>query len=275
MVPCVVSIAGTDPSGGAGIQADIKTISATGAYAASIITALVAQNTCGVKAIMDVPTEFVQQQLAAVFTDLPVAAVKIGMLHHEAIINTVFSALKKYQAPIVVVDPVMVAKDNSTLLDSQALQALKAALAAVVTLITPNLPEAECLLAEAIPTVHDMQAAAKTLAERLQVNVLLKGGHLQTQQASDVLYCLQDQNCHWFHGQRIATRNTHGTGCSLSSAIASYLAQGMPLLAAITQAKEYLSQAITASACWQMGQGNGPVDHFYFLPNRVGYGFKI
>lgn len=266
--PCVVSIAGTDPSGGAGIQADIKAISATGAYAASIITALVAQNTQGVQAILDVPADFVQKQMEVVFSDLDVHAVKIGMLHDARIIEVVASQLEKLKPQNVVFDPVMIAKDGSELLDLNTVEFLKNRLIPCVSLITPNLFEAERLLGSSITTTHEMTEAAKQLGKQFNINVLVKGGHLNGQESSDILYSHQQATCHWFHSKRIVTNNTHGTGCSLSSAIASWLAQGFPLFEAIGKAKQYISHAIESGAMHSVGHGCGPIDHFYFLENR-------
>lgn len=267
--PCVVSIAGTDPSGGAGIQADIKAISATGAYAASVITALVAQNTQGVQAILDVPADFVQKQMEVVFSDLEVHAVKIGMLHDARIIEVVASQLEKFKPQNVVFDPVMIAKDGSELLDLNTIEFLKNRLIPSVNLITPNLFEAERLLGASITSTLEMTEAAKQLGKQFNINVLVKGGHLNGQESSDILYSQQQDTCHWFHSKRIVTNNTHGTGCSLSSAIASWLAQGFPLLEAIGKAKQYISLAIESGARHSVGHGCGPIDHFYFLENRT------
>jgi hydroxymethylpyrimidine/phosphomethylpyrimidine kinase len=263
-IPCVVTIAGTDPSGGAGIQADIKAISATGCYAASIITALVAQNTQGVQAIQEVPLAFIDQQIESVFSDLTVHAVKIGMLHNKKVIELITSKLEKYKPDYVVLDPVMVAKDGSSLMEPDTIAFLKENLFSLATLITPNLPEAEKILSVKIHTVSDMECAAKKIGEN--VNVLLKGGHLETERSSDVLYV--NSEMHWFHAERIKTKNTHGTGCSLSSAIASYLAQGYFLPEAVSAAKQYLTKAIQSGSQFQIGRGHGPVDHFYFLRNK-------
>jgi hydroxymethylpyrimidine/phosphomethylpyrimidine kinase len=261
----VVTFAGTDPSGGAGIQADIKAISATGSYAASIITALVAQNTQGVQAIEDVSVAFIQQQIDAVFSDLHVDAIKIGMLHTQDVIDVVANALRTYSIPHVVVDPVMVAKNGSPLLKPELIDYLQQQLLPACTLLTPNMHEAAALLHAPVVTLNDLSHAATTLGQRLQTNVLIKGGHLADKQSSDVLYCAATQQHHWFHADRINSHNTHGTGCTLSSAIASYLAQGHGLIDAITQAKLYLTQAIAAGVNLHIGQGFGPVDHFYFL----------
>lgn len=268
--PCVVSIAGTDPSGGAGIQADIKAISATGAYAASVITALVAQNTQGVQAIVDVSAEFVSKQMDVVFSDLDVHAVKIGMLHDARIIEAVASELEKFKPNNVVFDPVMIAKDGSELLDLNTILFLKNRLLPLVSLITPNLFEAEHLLGTNIENSDDMMEAAEQLGQQYNINVLIKGGHLNGQAASDVLYSIETNEYQWFHSKRIVTKNTHGTGCTLSSAIASYLAQDMTMPEAIQCAKDYLTHAIESGARHVIGRGNGPVDHFYFLENRAG-----
>ena len=263
--PCVVSIAGTDPSGGAGIQADIKAISATGAYAASVITALVAQNTQGVQAILEVPADFVSKQMDVVFSDLEVHAVKIGMLHDARIIEAVASELEKFKPNNVVLDPVMIAKDGSELLDLNTILFLKNRLFPLVSLITPNLFEAEHLLGTSIENSDDMVAAAKQLGQQYNIDVLVKGGHLNGQASSDVLYCIETNEYQWFHSKRVSTKNTHGTGCTLSSAIASYLAQGLSMPEAIGHAKDYLTRAIESGALHSIGRGCGPVDHFYFL----------
>lgn len=265
MLPCVVTIAGTDPSGGAGIQADIKAICATGSYAASIITALVAQNTTGVQAILDIPPAFVTQQIDCVFNDLDVNAIKIGMLHNESIIEIVALAMKRLSPQHIVFDPVMVAKNGCPLIDPMTIDYLKQQLLPHVSLITPNIPEAEKLLGNPISTLDEMALAAKTLSQQYQLDVLVKGGHLSLEQSSDVLYCHANQMEYWFHANRIDTKNTHGTGCTLSSAIASYLAQGYTTPNAISAAKQYLTQAILSGSQFQIGHGHGPVDHFYFL----------
>lgn len=267
-IPCVVTIAGTDPSGGAGIQADIKVISATGAYAASVITALVAQNTQGVQAIQEVSAEFVRLQMTSVFSDLDIQAVKIGMLHDARIIEVIADELTKLKPNHVVFDPVMVAKDGSILLDLSTIEFLKERLLRAVSLITPNIFEAEHILGQGIKTLSDMESAAKQIGKQFNINVLIKGGHLDGAQSSDVLYIKQHDECHWFDAVRVHTNNTHGTGCSLSSAIASYLAQGLPIIDAIAMAKQYLTHAIQYGAKLNIGQGNGPIDHFYFLENR-------
>jgi hydroxymethylpyrimidine/phosphomethylpyrimidine kinase len=264
-VPIVVSFAGTDPSGGAGVQADIKAISATGAYAASVITALVAQNTQQVYSIQDVPAVFIQEQIESVFTDLHVSAVKIGMLNKKEVIDVIATALDRLLVKHVVFDPVMVAKNGSPLIEPAMIDELKTRMFPNCTLITPNIPEAEALLDRKITTEQDMIDAAVMLGETHGLNVLVKGGHFQKDEASDVLYMPSSQQYEWFHAPRVFTRNTHGTGCTFSSAIASYLAQGLPLVNAISKAKNYLTAAIQSGSEQSIGQGFGPVDHFYYL----------
>ena len=265
----VVSIGGTDPSGGAGIQADIKAISATGSYAASIITVLVAQNTQTVISLQEIPLAFIQQQIDAVFTDLSIAAVKLGMLYHEAIIHLISHNLKKYQPSFIVLDPVMISQTGHALLKPQAIQALAADLFPLATLITPNVPEAESLLNLKITDALTMQKAAILLATRYKVSVLLKGGHLPLHDASDIFYYFRQKQIHRFETARINTKNTHGTGCTLSAAIASYLAQGKTIIEAIAQAKYYLTQCLLAAKDLNLGQGQGPVNHFYFLKKNT------
>lgn len=264
-LPTVVSIAGTDPSGGAGIQADLKAISATGSYAASIISVLVAQNTLSVSAIQEIPLSFIQQQIDAVFTDLSINAVKLGMLYDADIIRLVATNLKKYQPPFVVLDPVMISQTGHTLLKPEAIQALTDELFSLASLITPNIPEAEAILKFNINDEARMQEAAMLFAKRYKTSVLIKGGHSVTQHSPDIFYDYPQQQLHRFDTLRILTKNTHGTGCTLSAAIASYLAQGASLHNAITQAKYYLSQCLLAAKNFKLGQGQGPVHHFYFL----------
>lgn len=260
---CILTIAGSDSSGGAGIQADIKTISATGCYAASVITALTAQNTLGVQAIHEIPADFVRQQLESVFSDLTIKAVKIGMLHSKEIISTVASAIKKFKPNIVIVDPVMFSKNNCALLNSEAIDFLQEVIFPLTTLITPNLLEAEKLLNTTIFTIDQQQSAAIQLGNKFKINVLVKGGHLDGNQSSDVFFNYQETTCYWLHADRINTKNTHGTGCSLSSAIASFLAQEYSLKEAIELAKQYLTKAIELSTSMQIGNGYGPLDHFF------------
>ena len=271
--PCVLSIAGTDPTGGAGIQADIKAISATGSYAASVITALVAQNTQMVEAIFEITPKFLSQQLHAVFTDLDIKAIKLGMLHNQAVIKTVYKYLKNYKG-FIIIDPVMVAKNGASLLDTAAIELLKSKLLPLATLITPNIPEAEKILDAKINSYEDMESAAKGLSLKYNINVLLKGGHLnfkinsEDNFCSDVLCCVNSDNFNWFHTKKILTKNVHGTGCTLSSAIASYLARKFDLVTSIKLAKDYLTAAILSGSEFIIGQGFGPVDHFYYLRDK-------
>lgn len=265
---CVVSIAGTDPSGGAGIQADIKAISATGAYAATVITALLAQNTQGVQAIENVSADFVRLQMDSVFNDLEIHAVKIGMLQDARIIMVVSECLKQRKPRHVVFDPVMVAKDGSVLLALETIALLKQRLIPETHLLTPNLFEAEHLYGAPVKTPADMETAAISIGSEHGVNVLIKGGHLNGKESADVLYDKDKKQCRWFYAERFDTKNTHGTGCSLSAAIASYLGQGYLLTEAIEAAKYYLTQAIRSGMRYNIGMGNGPVDHFYFMDNR-------
>jgi hydroxymethylpyrimidine/phosphomethylpyrimidine kinase len=265
--PCVLTVAGSDSSGGAGIQADIKVISAIGCYAASVITALTAQNTQGVQAVYTIPAEFVAEQINSVFSDLTIAAVKIGMLHNENCIAAVAGQLKKFKPKHIVLDPVMIAKSGHALLQPEVIDFFKKTLLPHVTLVTPNIFEIEKLLGIHIQNQAQQENAARALGEKFQINVLVKGGHMEANQASDVLYVYADKCCYWFHAERIQTQNTHGTGCSLSSAIAAYLAKGYSLQDAINKAKNYLTGAIQSAQSMSLGHGAGPVDHFYRWKN--------
>ena len=271
-----LTIAGSDSCGGAGIQADIKTMTAHGVYATSAVTALTAQNTLGVTAIMNATPEFLGQELDAIFTDITPAAVKIGMVSTSDLIDVIAQRLTHYQAKNIVVDPVMVATSGSKLIDEDAIATLKTKLIPLARVITPNIPEAEILYGASISTESDMMNAAQTLANTYGCAVLVKGGHA-TQDANDFLFDPEFQgegestSCDggengggiWIRGKRVNTTNTHGTGCTLSSAIASNLAKGFTLQEAITQAKAYLSGALAAGL--DLGHGSGPLDHTYAL----------
>jgi hydroxymethylpyrimidine/phosphomethylpyrimidine kinase len=264
LIANVLTIAGSDSSGGAGIQADLKTFSALKVYGASVITALTAQNTRAVTAIHDVPPEFVTAQLDAVFDDLAIGAVKIGMLSSPAIIAAVVAALRRHGPRHVVIDPVMVAKSGDRLLREDAVSALKAELLPLATVITPNVPEAAVLL-ETPPALDEagmIQAAARLRALGPKA-VLLKGGHLERADSIDVLDDGGEPLT--LAAPRVATRNTHGTGCTLSAAIAALLARGLPLRAAVREAKAYLTAAIRAADRLHVGHGHGPVHHFHAL----------
>lgn len=261
--PIVLTIAGSDSGGGAGIQADIKAISATGSYACSVITAITAQNTLGVSAIFPIPLEHVEKQLDAVFTDLNVVAVKVGMLADCDIIKVVAAKIKQYQPAFLVVDPVMVATSGDLLLQTSAINTLKSELLPLADLITPNLPEGAALINCEVPDNEDSMATMISGLRQLgATGVLLKGGHLEQDENSNDLLILSEQ-VHHFAAKRINTRNTHGTGCTLSSAIASYLAQGHELLEAVRLGKQYISQAIAHADELTVGKGHGPVNHFF------------
>ncbi len=256
----VLTIAGSDCSGGAGIQADIKTITAHKMYAMSAITALTAQNTTGVSAILESTPEFVAEQLDAVFTDIRPDAIKIGMVSNSEIIKVIAAKLKEYAAENIVVDPVMVATSGSNLIKSDAAKALEKLLFPLATVITPNIPEAEALSGIKINNREDMLAAAMIIGRELSGAVLVKGGHLVCD-ATDLLY--KGGEYSWFSSPRIDNPNTHGTGCTLSSAIACALAAGLGLEDSIDSAKKYLTGAI--GAFLDLGSGSGPLDHTYAI----------
>lgn len=256
-----LTIAGSDSSGGAGIQADIKTMTMLGVYAMSAITALTAQNTTGVTAVSEVTPKFLEQQIDAVFTDIPPDAVKIGMVSSAELIETIAHKLKFYGAKNIVVDPVMVATSGAKLIDDNAVETLKNFLFPLATVITPNIPEAEKLSEIEIKTADDMEKAAKIIFENYGCAVLCKGGH-SLNDANDVLF---DGNVKIFNGKRISTDNTHGTGCTLSSAIAAGLAKGLTLSDSISAAKNYLSGALAANL--KLGKGSGPMNHAFLLEN--------
>ena len=251
-----LTIAGSDSSGGAGIQADIKTMICNGVYAMSAITALTAQNTTGVRGIYEVTPEFLAQLIDCIFTDIRPDAVKIGMVSSTGLIETIADKLKEYHAENIVVDPVMVATSGSKLISDDAIDALKANLLPIATILTPNIPETEVLSGMEVKTADDMIAAAKYISETYHCAVLCKGGH-QLNDANDLLY--RDGGYRWFNGRRIDNPNTHGTGCTLSSAIASNLAKGCDLDTAVERAKAYISGALAAML--DLGQGSGPMDH--------------
>ena len=255
-----LSIAGSDSSGGAGIQADMKTMSAHGVYAMTAITALTAQNTTGVTGILEVTPEFLSMQLDAVFTDIFPDAVKIGMVSSAALIRVIARKLTDYRARHIVVDPVMVATSGSKLIQDEAIDTLKHELLPLAELVTPNIPEAEILSGMEIRCPQDMEQAARAISETYHCAVLLKGGH-DLNDANDLLY--KNGTATWFHGKRIDNPNTHGTGCTLSSAIASNLACGMELEDAVRNAKAYISGALAAML--NLGKGRGPMNHLFDL----------
>ena len=258
-----LSIAGSDSSGGAGIQADLKTMSMNGVFAMSAITALTAQNTTGVSGILEVTPEFLQQQIDAVFEDIRPDAVKIGMVSSVSLIEAIVERLKFYDAKNVVVDPVMVATSGSRLIDEDAVATLKEKLLPLAMLATPNVLESEILADMSIRNADDMEKAAKIISETYGCAVLCKGGH-DINDANDLLY--SDGKYMWFKGQRIDNPNTHGTGCTLSSAIASNLAKGCSLEEAVRRAKEYISSALADML--DLGQGSGPMNHAFELTGQ-------
>lgn len=261
--PIVLTIAGSDSGGGAGIQADIKAISATGSYACSAITAITAQNTLGVSDIFPIPLAHVETQLDAVFSDIQVTAVKIGMLADAGIISIVAEKIREYQPKFLVLDPVMVATSGDLLLEESAISTLKAELIPLSDVITPNLPEAAALTGRPIPaTEAEMELMISDLRALGSKATLLKGGHLTSSDVSTDLL-IDENHVERFTAQRVDTQNVHGTGCTLSSSIASYLAQGLPMSMAIKQAKQYITQAIMHADLLKIGQGHGPVNHFY------------
>ena len=255
-----LTIAGSDSSGGAGIQADIKTMSANGVYAMSAITALTAQNTTGVYGILEVTPGFLANQLDCIFTDIYPDAVKTGMVSSTALIQVIADKLIQYQAKNIVVDPVMVATSGSRLISEEAVDALKERLLPLATVLTPNIPEAEVLSGLTISDAAGMEAAARAISQRYGCAVLCKGGH-QINDADDLLW--RDGTAKWFRGRRIQNPNTHGTGCTLSSAIASNLAKGYDLDAAVERAKAYISGDL--GAMLDLGKGSGPMDHLFDL----------
>ena len=255
-----LTIAGSDSSGGAGIQADIKTMTANGVYAMSAITALTAQNTTGVYGILEVTPEFLANQLDCIFTDIRPDAVKTGMVSSSALIEVIAQKLIQYKAKNLVIDPVMVATSGAKLISDEAIETLKGKLLGLATLITPNIPEAQVLSGMDIRTAEDMERAAKAIYEAYGCAVLCKGGH-QLNDANDLLY--SKEGARWYHGRRIANPNTHGTGCTLSSAIASNLAKGYSLDEAVERAKAYISGALAAML--DLGKGSGPMNHMFDL----------
>ncbi len=262
-----LTIAGSDCSGGAGIQADLKTMTMNGVYAMSVITALTAQNTTGVRAIQESTPAFLKQQIDAVFEDIYPDAVKIGMVSSRELIHVIADRLNYYKAKNVVVDPVMAATSGSSLMKNDAVQALTGELLPIAALATPNIPEAQVLSGLNIETKNDMIKAAKQIGENYHCAVLLKGGH-SVSDANDLLYA--DGELLWFEGKRIHNPNTHGTGCTLSSAIASNLAKGFSLAESIQRAKDYISGALAAML--DLGKGSGPMNHAFDLKDEYAKG---
>jgi len=259
----VLTIAGSDSGGGAGIQADLKTFSAIGCYGMSVITALTAQNTQGVNGIHAIPPEFAVQQIDAVLNDIGTDAVKIGMLYSAELIEAVAQALKKHAARKIVLDPVMVAQSGDKLLQDDAIEAIKTHLMPLADVVTPNIPEATVLCGRPLKQWSDIESAAKTLAQHGSRSILIKGGHGDGNKSVDLLFLARENRFVSLATDRIKTNNNHGTGCTLSSAIASYMAKGKDIQEAVQKAKTFMNQAITAGATYKIGHGHGPVHHFF------------
>lgn len=261
--PSVLTIAGSDCSGGAGIQADIKTISALGAYAASAITAITVQNTLGVEAIHPIPPVYVEGQIKAVLKDIRPDAIKIGMVSDVDIIHSIASCLREFSPNYVVFDPVMVSTSGRRLLEKKAIDTLIYELIPLTSLITPNLSEAEVLTGHPVTQIAEMKLAAKEILQLGCEAVLIKGGHLQGGEMTDVLQIKNHDTPYIYTAPSVESRNTHGTGCTLSSAIATYLALGIPMEKAVEKAKLYLYKGIETGKDIQIGHGHGPLNHFY------------
>ena len=258
-----LSIAGSDSSGGAGIQADLKTMTMNGVFAMSAVTALTAQNTTGVSGVTEVTPEFLKQQIDAVFTDIRPDAVKLGMIPSGALMEAAAERLRFYEAKRIVVDPVMVATSGSRLMETEAVTVMKSRLLPLADLVTPNIPEAEVLSGMEIRNKADMEAAAEKISDSCGCAVLLKGGH-SIEDASDLL--VSGGKRRWFYGKRIDNPNTHGTGCTLSSAIAANLAKGYDLETSVGRAKDYISDALAAML--DLGHGSGPMNHAFALTGK-------
>ncbi len=260
--PVVLTIAGTDPTGGAGIQADLKTFAALGCYGMSVITALVAQNTCGVKAIHSVPPDFVKAQLMAVLEDIKPDAIKIGMVHSVELVAVIAEVLQQYNDIPVVFDPVMIATSGDRLIEEDTVKAITEKLFPLATLITPNMDEAGFLADMTVKTIDDMYSAALKIMAMKPAALLLKGGHLESE---ELLSILVDNSgiIKRFYSDKINTKNVHGSGCTLSSAIASFIAVGLPLAEAVAQAQDYVHGAIYNAADVVCGKGRGPLNHSY------------
>lgn len=259
----VLTIAGSDCSGGAGIQADIKAISALGGYAASAITAITVQNTCGVTGIHPVPASYVKAQIEAVMTDIKPSAIKIGMINDVEIVKAIAESIKEYKPKFVVFDPVMVSTSGCKLIEDKAIEAIKEELIPLSTIITPNLSEAMVLTGDSISDAASMTAAGNKILESGCGAVLIKGGHLEGNDMCDVL-CIKGENTPYIYtASKISSKNTHGTGCTLSSSIATYLALGETLREAVRKAKDYVHKGILNGKDVCIGSGHGPLNHFY------------
>lgn len=258
----ILTIAGSDSSAGAGIQADIKTAASLKGYAASVITSITAQNTTGVDSILPIPPEIVAAQIRSVLNDLSISAIKIGMVHNSCIVNAIVDTLAQYPSLPIVCDPVMISTSGSRLIEEDTAEIIKSRLFPISTLITPNLHEAEYLYGNRITDEEHIREAARAMGRLYGTSVLIKGGHLSDNENYDTLYILPKDTIATFHGEKIASKNLHGTGCSLSSAIATNIAKGYTLEDAVRLSKEYITRSILRSAHWKIGKGNGPLSHF-------------
>jgi hydroxymethylpyrimidine/phosphomethylpyrimidine kinase len=264
----VLTIAGSDSGGGAGIQADIKAISAMGCFTASALTAVTVQNTLGVEAVHPIPLEILRGQIEAVLSDIGADAVKIGMLHSAEVVELVAEVLQRHNITNIVLDPVMVSTSGHRLIEESAIRTLQERLLPLARVITPNIPEAEILSGEKIASNKELPAIARRLSCGGRVSVLLKAGHLTDNTLVDILYNAEDDTIVELPSTRIDTPNTHGTGCTLSSALAAALAKGLSLTEAAKEAKEYLSETLRSGADFTIGHGHGPVNHFWRLQNK-------
>ncbi|HPH63329.1 MAG TPA: bifunctional hydroxymethylpyrimidine kinase/phosphomethylpyrimidine kinase [Paludibacteraceae bacterium] len=264
--PTVLSIAGSDSCGGAGIQADLKTMSAIGVYGCTAITAITAQNTTGVRSVQGIDPSVLKDQIEMVFEDLTIDAVKSGMLYNKSSVKVIAETLLKYKPKHYVLDPVMISTSGSKLMEDDAIESVKEMLFPLATIITPNLLEAEALSGMPVRKVDDMQAAAEKLLQLGCKAVLIKGGHLEGDESVDMLFEKGKEGI-GVRSPFVKTKNTHGTGCTLSSAIASYLAMGEDLKSAFMSAKDYIIHALYGGQEMEIGHGHGPVDHFFMLPH--------
>ena len=259
----VLTIAGSDSGGGAGIQADLKTISACGCFGTSALTAITAQNTLGVTDIHAIPVTTLEAQIRAVLDDIGTDAVKLGMLHSVEVIECVASLMAEYKIGNIVLDPVMVATSGDKLIQDEAISALQEKLFPLARLITPNVPEAEIISGRKVANAAQLEEMAAQLARQFNISVLAKGGHLENDSLVDILYDHESSDLHRFANPKATTINTHGTGCTLSSALASFLAQGVALADATDRAISFINKAIKAGAVYRLGEGHGPVHHFH------------
>lgn len=264
----VLTIAGSDSGGGAGIQADIKAISAMGCYAASAITAVTVQNTVGVQAVHPVPLDILEGQIDAVLSDIGADALKIGMLHSSEVVRLVADKIRQYGLTTVVLDPVMVSTSGHRLIEESAVEDIKRHLLPLARVVTPNVPEAEILIGRPITGETDFEEVANLLSDRYGVSVFMKAGHLSGETLTDYFYNAEEKQLTLLTSRRVKTRNTHGTGCTLSSALAAALARGEDLTTAAGSAKKYIEQAIISGADFEIGKGHGPVNHFFSQDNR-------